>query len=114
MVDRASLSKVNDLYHEYGQITQAIHNFDNGGHIVSVVVGGPAGEMPAELPAEYMAYPPQMVAAIKTALEDRRRTITTELSGLGLRGLETASQSARTTPRPATSAREAPAPPKRR
>jgi hypothetical protein len=109
MVDRSNLAQVNALYNELGQIEQGIINLDGGGKISSMDIMGPPGELPATVPAAYIAYPPQMVASIKTALEGRKVQIAGELAALGLTGVGAAMPQ-----RAAMRARAAPVQPRRR
>lgn len=95
MVDRTNLSEVNDLYQEMTAIEQAIINFDAGGQIVQMTVSGispDAHDLPYQqpwvsVPTTHISYPPQMVQAIKAALEDRRKELEARLDELGLTGI---------------------------
>jgi len=94
-MDRADLTRVNALYEEARSIATAIHNFDNGGRIVAMTVSAPepapmppSPDMIATVMTGNMQYPPEMVMAIKTALEQRRAEIVAELTQLGLTGVE--------------------------
>jgi len=100
MVDRTNLQQVNMLYGELGSIDLAERGFDNGGVIVGMEVSpGPMpepqpGEPPRPPPSgirvatDRIAYPQQMVDAIKAAFAQRRREIESELEGLGLTGVD--------------------------
>lgn len=83
----------------YEQLTRAIQTFDAGGRIVSMQVAtfysppeAPDIEVPdSMIQVETMdiAYPSQMVEAIRSALADKRRIIVAELAELGVTGLGT-------------------------
>lgn len=89
MVDRTNLQHVNQLYYELQQIRQAITNFDNGGHIASMIIIGADDSIPsAIIPTRDWDYPTQMVTQIKALLNARVQEIVNELDELGLTGVD--------------------------
>ena len=89
MVDRTQLPRINELYREWGQLDQAIHNLDAGGRINSMVVVGPTADEPsAVVNTQGWPYPPQMVEGIKQIASNRIHTIEDELTALGITGME--------------------------
>lgn len=95
MVDRADLPRINALDGEKRSIQDALDAFDAGGTITRLTV-----EYEAEVSTVGMAYPPQMVDAIKQFLQSRRVAIEQELSQLGITGIDVTgvAQAAPTTP----------------
>lgn len=89
------VQRVNQLVNEKQAIQRAIANFDAGGRIVSMSIAQPqnGGAFPVPLAAaatvttNYIEYPPQMVTAIKAALDGRVKAIEAELNQLGITGI---------------------------
>ncbi|PWT77508.1 MAG: hypothetical protein C5B60_02420 [Chloroflexi bacterium] len=104
MVDRTNLQQVNLLYAEARSIANALQAFDNGGVIVQMSVStGPLIEPIADerfrqnipmsiiggIPVDtrHIAYPPEMVGAIRAALQARYGEINGQLQQMGLTGV---------------------------
>jgi hypothetical protein len=67
-------------------ILAAVRQLEDGASILSLVVGPP--DNPAALRTEYMHFPPQMVEGIKAQAHERLDQISSELSGLGVTGVD--------------------------
>lgn len=89
MVDRNQLPRINELYRQWNQLDQAVHNLDNGGRINSMVIVGETPDVPsAVVNTQGWPYPPQMVEGIKQIAYAQMRSIEDELEGIGLTGME--------------------------
>jgi len=88
MVDRSDLPAVQRINNELIAIEQATENFDHGGRIVNMSIGGPEGAIQVVVPTLYMEYPPQMVEAIKSLFYARKDELRQELEALGVTGTE--------------------------
>lgn len=95
MVSKADIDTANQLIREHRHLGLALGYFDDGGRIVGMTVAGPAQRFGRGNLAPTIAistydidYPPQMVEAIKTALQARQGAIIDELSALGVTGIE--------------------------
>jgi hypothetical protein len=86
MVDLADLERARNLNIELAAIDLAISHLEEGNAILSLVVGPP--EWPVQLTTQYMTFPPQMVEGIKAQAKDRHDSITSELAGLGVTGVD--------------------------
>ena len=92
MVDRADISKVNELYSESNQITLALDMFAEGGVISAMTISPPLPKpeeptiirSPVAISTVGIEYPPQMVEAIKQELAKRQHEIEDELKQLGV------------------------------
>ena len=95
MVDKAGIENATHLLTEHRRLVQALDHFANGGRIMAMTVAGRSRRfgrgnlMPSiSVSTEDIDYPPQMVEAIKTALQARRQRILDELAGMGVTGIE--------------------------
>ena len=94
MVDFAHLSDATALMNEITNIGTALDNFDAGGRIIAMTISGPqTGDTPnpttsIAIPTAFIDYPPQMVDAIRAALDARRDEITQQLSDLGVTNVD--------------------------
>lgn len=95
MVDIARFQSAAVLVDEYKALGIALDNLERGGRIVAMSIAGPVPELPegapepppdpgATVPTRSIDYPPQMVTAIRAALEQRRGEIAQELTDLGV------------------------------
>lgn len=97
MVDKSQIPTANQMIAELGTIAQAIHNIDGQGRITSFVIGvpppatppaAPSEAVPAQVDARDMVAPPAMYDAIKAFLTQRQTSIRTQLSGMGITGVQ--------------------------
>lgn len=97
MVELADLTNAARLKSELQTLDLALANFAAGGRIVSLNVAGPLPDpLPEPLPSIFgvpvstidIDYPPQMVTAITTALQQRRAAIAKDLADMGITGLD--------------------------
>jgi len=104
MPDRSDLPRIQALYSENADITQALAAFDAGGRIINMTVArlDDAAPWPAEEGGEIgveqagavtvdtstWTYPPEMVEAIKRNLTARQETIKQELINFGIGGIQ--------------------------
>lgn len=72
---------------ERAAIEQGIDNLNEGGRITQIMIGGQMLPV-AIVPTAYMEYPPQMNDEIIRLLELRLAEIDTELTALGVTGVE--------------------------
>lgn len=87
MVDINAIGRAAQLVDEKNRINYAIQNFDHGGRIVQMEVGGPQPNMGiVSISTVYMDYPDQMVDSIKQLFARRLAEIQKELDGLGVTG----------------------------
>jgi hypothetical protein len=92
MMDPANIRRAAELYAEMRQIERAVEVIDANGTIIAVTLESadlhPDPDSPIHVtitvPTEGLQYPPQMVAAIKAQLEERRTAINHELSDIGV------------------------------
>jgi hypothetical protein len=103
MVERADLSRISTLYSEHSDVTLALANFDAGGRIITMTVGGavvqaisePEGEVGEALDLTDVTidtsswfYPEMMIEAIKQNLRTRQGEIVQALISLGVTGID--------------------------
>jgi hypothetical protein len=91
MVDRTDLNAVVRINNELIAIEQATENFQHGGRIVNMAVGGPDA-IQVIVPTLYMTYPPQMVAGIIELFKARKLELAQELAELGVTNVEVEGQ----------------------
>lgn len=86
-MDINDVGRATQLVDEKNRINYAIQNFDHGGRIVQMAVGGPQATMGmVQLSTIYMDYPPQMLDSIKQLFARRLAEIQKELDELGVTG----------------------------
>lgn len=100
-MDIAQIPLVNKLVGDYQRIRAALTVLDAGGHVTSVTIASKPPEPPPQPPEPRQPPPmppmpgmtnvpvdssPELVAAIKKSLEDRRAAIAKELQGMGVTG----------------------------
>lgn len=100
MVERTDLQRVNALYAELSGIARGLQVIDQGAEIISVIFAirsdsDSPWRSPTTVRTEHMDYPPQMVEAIKQFMYQREDQIASELSNLGLQGVEAQPRAAR-------------------
>lgn len=91
MVDRAEIEQAFALQQETNQIHAALAIFDGGGVIIQMMVAVKADQPylpPVNISTAHVIYPPQMVDAIKQALNQRLAAIDDELKGMGVSGVQ--------------------------
>ena len=82
-----AINQIKPLIDEGYAIDAALTCLQGGGPIVAMMIGWPApqaGREPVTVSTVGVAYPPQMVTAITTALTERRDAIIKELAALGV------------------------------
>lgn len=93
MVSKSDLAAINELYQRSQQVRNWLGLFDQEPRITAFLVQAGEAEPPGDdtvvatsamIPAEGIAYPPHMLAAIKQQLEARLAAINQELEGLGV------------------------------
>jgi hypothetical protein len=85
MMDSANIQRAAVLYQEMQQIDLAVKVIDADGTITAVTLtSATLGNVFVAIPTEGLQYPPQMIAAIKAQLEERRSAINYELAELGV------------------------------
>jgi antitoxin component HigA of HigAB toxin-antitoxin module len=94
MVEQSDLGTINRLNDEYQSIDQMIFLLDHGGRISFFQAESDDAEATngianAGVRSDYIEYPPQMVTAIKTALQQRQREIARDLADMGVTGIVT-------------------------
>ena len=89
MVDFTDLQRAAELGLEKDSIIRAIENLDGGGRIVRMVVSdSEEATVGTDVDTSYMQTPPQMIDAIKSQFHDRLDQIASELSGMGVTGIQ--------------------------
>lgn len=86
-MNRADLGRATDLYQQAQEIDRALGVIDEKGTITAVTITPPGDPQWADartVSTAGLAYPPQMMDAIRTQLEDRLAAIHGELTTLGV------------------------------
>lgn len=95
MMDPANIQQAATLFQESQQIDRALDVIDHDGTITAVALtSATLGEEPGRnvsivIPTVGLAYPPQMIAAIRAQLEERREAINHELAEIGVAPVQT-------------------------
>lgn len=95
MMDPANIQQAATLFQESQQIDRALDVIDHDGTITAVTLTAmPFSEehtrdVSVVVPTVGLAYPPQMIAAIRVQLEERREAINHDLSEIGVAPVQT-------------------------
>jgi len=87
MVAKSDIAMVNELSDEWENINRALEVLAAQGRIVQMTLYAEE-RMTVTVDTRTIAYPPQMIPGIQTALAERQAAIATELQGFGVTDID--------------------------